>query len=293
MHIVMYESIAYFLAAVAGASQAPLLPSSVQPAPTELQQVVQRTLPNPAAQAGLKPFLTLPMQKQAGDISPNEGWYYSPEEMLIHDKALHRGIDWSVERGTPVVAAADGYAVRSFQLAATNEKYQGKTVGFSLGEFVEIWHPEQKVYTLYGHLERAADSINYVTSVQVDADTWEPNGIYVDTATFMSLATQVKRGDVIGYAGDSGIGWGYNDIFLSKLGHVLPRDIEEKPSWDETHVHFEVYTRTPDGRNKAERFDPYGHYDYIDKDRNPYAAAPEPKKSLWLLDTNGKPKYAE
>ncbi len=243
-----------------------------------------------------KPFLTLPFAEADAPrdiLQISEGWYYSPEEEKISNKSLHRGIDFSMPRGTPVVAAADGYAVRSFQVADTDEVYQGKTIGFSLGEFVQIWHSEQKVYTLYGHLNKASDDIAYAKTEQLASNTWEPTGIYAPVDEIMQKATFVKRGQVIGYVGDSGIGWGYSDTFDLSTKHIVERDYNTFPSWDETHLHFEVYTRTADGRAKQTRFDPFGLYDQVRDGRNPYQNSANNPQNLWQLNKSGQPAYSK
>lgn len=291
----MYESIALLLVALVSVALAPSIVIPDKQNTRTLQGVVSRTIPSEEVQASIEPFMTLPLRESdvpAEGFTVNEGWYYSPEEMAIHGKPLHRGIDWPIARGTPVVAVADGYAVRSFQLATTNKAYQGKSVGFSLGEFVEIWHPEQGVYTLYGHLNRASDDVPYVTSQRLAPNIWEPTGIYVGTDTFMERATPVKRGQVIGYAGDSGVGWGYSDTFNTQTRHVAERDYAALPSWDETHLHLEVYTRTANGRFKAIRFDPFDLYDYVRSERNPYTDVPS-AHTLWLTDEDGQPEHPE
>lgn len=292
----MYESMLLFMAALLGIASAPLTtitePGGTQP----FGEVVSHTVPSDKERASVAPFMTLPYRQQDVPreiLGVNEGWYYSPEEMSIHGKALHRGIDADAPRGTPVTAVADGYAVRSFQLSTTDQTYQGKSVGLSLGEFVEVWHPKQRVYTLYGHMESASDAIPYVTSEQLAQEVWEPTGIYVNTETFIKNAVPVKRGQIIGYVGDSGIGWGYSDTFNTRTQHVNKRDYGKFPSWDKTHVHLEVYTRSPDGRIKQTRLDPFGLYDYIDGDRNPYNTRLPSADTLWLTNNAGQPKYAD
>lgn len=292
----MYESILSLIVALFNVASTPLISSSTSADAMPLQGVVSRTMPTNEQQLAHKPFLTLPFKQTdapRGKLAVNEGWYYSPEEMAVHDKPLHRGIDWPRKRETPVVAAADGYAVRSFQLADTEETYKGKKVGFSLGEFVEIWHPKQKLYTMYAHLQKADDGVPYVTTEQLSETTWEPTGIYVRSAEFMQKAVEVKRGQVIGYVGDSGIGWGYSDSFNTNTKHVNERNANTLPSWDETHLHFEVYSRTSDGRYKDERFDPFGLYDFITSTRNPYGKTLLEANTLWLSNNQGQPLYAD
>ena len=82
--------------------------------------------------------------------------------------------------------------------------------------------------------------------------------------------TWIKKGDLIGYAGDSGLTWGYKD-------YPKRPDIKKYPSWDEVHLHFQEFARDKNG-NKIEPRDPFNIY-------NTYQKYPKTKKefknTLW------------
>ncbi|MBL8159533.1 M23 family metallopeptidase [Candidatus Saccharibacteria bacterium] len=268
------------------AGQAVSTPSQAEMLPTQL-------IPEDDDGGTIKPFLTLPFTEKdmpRDQIKINEGWFYSDQEQSIHGLPLHRGIDFNAARHTPVVAAADGYAIRSYQASVLDRTYEGKPVGYALGEFVQIWHPDSGVYTLYAHLQEAEDDLAYAVSEPVSNTAWNPTGIYVNTDEFMRIATPVKRGQVIGTVGDSGITWGYTERFDTQSGHLYQRDTTLEPSWDETHLHFEVYTRSANGLFKDLRFDPYGIYGQVKPDHNDYTQAPL-AATLWLLDDKQFPRY--
>lgn len=79
---------------------------------------------------------------------------------------MHAGVDFSVPAGTPVYATGDGVV----QFAGTSSGY---------GRNIRIRHPKAKRTTLYAHLSRIPDEIR--------------------------PGTRVKRGDVIGYSGNTGL----------------------------------------------------------------------------------------
>lgn len=239
------------------------------------------------------PFLTMPFEKRCPGMKVTEGWLYSPHERSIHGSDVHYGIDFACPRNTPIVAMADGYAIRSYHSVMQDRVYQGKGIGFGLGEFVQIWHPSQGVYTVYAHMEKAADTINYVETKQVSEDFWNPVGIYKSTDEIMKVATPVKRGDIIGYVGDSGLQWGYNETFQPPH-HVQRPNPATNPSWDETHLHIEVYTRLADGSAKDKRFDPFDLYGQVRPEYNPYKKMRQGSNGLWLTKKwSGKPCYSD
>ena len=112
----------------------------------------------------IKPFLRLPFAKQKYHIT--EGYYYSDQEKAIHGFENHGGIDFALKRGTPVFAAADGMAIFSYFSYPLNRDnkpilYKNKQVWYGLGYFVQIYHPKQKLYSSYGHLESIAQEIKF------------------------------------------------------------------------------------------------------------------------------------
>lgn len=103
-------------------------------------------------------------------ILPTSGALTSGFGVRLHPihrvRKMHAGVDFSVPTGTPVYATGDGIV----QFAGTSSGY---------GRNVRIRHPKAKRSTLYAHLSRVPDDIR--------------------------PGTRVKRGDVIGYSGNTGL----------------------------------------------------------------------------------------
>jgi murein DD-endopeptidase MepM/ murein hydrolase activator NlpD len=84
---------------------------------------------------------------------------------VLKVRKMHAGVDFLLRRGTPVMATGDGEVRR----ATRNPAY---------GNFVEIAHPEAGYFTRYAHLSEIPDAIR--------------------------RGVDVKRGDTIGYSGNTG-----------------------------------------------------------------------------------------
>lgn len=234
-----------------------------------------------------KPFLYLPFAGKFGKPNISEGWIYSKEEQNIHHREIHFGVDFKLERNTPILAPTHGYAVSSYHLAYLDTTYQEKKVGFGLGLFVEIWDPVAGVFVVLAHLENIELGIYYLEPEREYSsgyDTWNPLHIYGSLDEKLKFATKVSRGAVIGYSGNSGLSWGFQEG-----PRVRPNDSTLK-SWDEPHLHFEVYTRKLHNKKwvKDKRFDPYGIY----SDYTEYSGT-QRETGLWLVDDNGLPLHAK
>lgn len=210
----------------------------------------------------IKPFLALPFKK-GSDFKISEGVYYSKSETKIHGRRLHRAIDFSATKGTKVYASANGYAAASSNFGFSSKKYQGKKVGYALGNFVQIWHPKEKVFTIYGHLDSISSFLSFYKGKKQDEIT--VSKFYNQPlAEFLKIAKYIKRGTFLGTVGDSGLSFG-----------------NKNNSWDEPHLHFAVFTRKRTGRYK-EWFDPYG----INGKAESYTENKTKPIGLWL--DNGK-----
>lgn len=239
-----------------------------------------------------QPFLSPPFAAKT-KFQITEGWIYSKQENKIHGFEIHRGLDFACRRGTPVLAPADGFAFSSFSLSYAGKKdgtivwlrsearlYKGKFVGFGLGNFIQIYHPRQRLYTSFGHLENVAESLPYFEPT-AEGDGWKPKIIFYPE--IIKSGKKVKRGEIIGYVGDSGISWGYKE----RPG--FRPDPKKYPSWDETHTHFEIFSRDESGK-KEFRYDPFGIYGGLDE----YKKLPSKNGWLWLLeDKDGRPRFAK
>lgn len=237
------------------------------------------------------PFLHIPFSSQPYEVA--EGWIYSAEERAIHGRDKHHGIDYRLPKGTPVLASANGWAISSyygFQVKKEGKDviYKGKRVGLGYGYFVQIYHPDTKLYTLYGHLERIADGIKF-HNPRRSGDVWWPVGNKVlggNRLKNYKHKTTVEKGQAVGYVGDSGLTWGYED-FPERPDH------EKFPSWDETHLHFEVFERY--GSEKRKRLiDPYGikgrATDYPNSSERGNKMGVE-GPVLWVLGEDGMPEF--
>lgn len=153
-------------------------------------------LPSPAAEArGLElatvldpaaPDYVLPLERPVAAVPqlPNRGLHFGdPIDVekarmtsgygwrihpVLKDKRLHRGVDWAAPKGTPVYAAEDGIV----GMAGWRGNY---------GKLVTIRHAEN-VETFYAHLSGFAPGIR--------------------------AGAGVKKGEVIGYVGMTGLATG-------------------------------------------------------------------------------------
>jgi len=85
---------------------------------------------------------------------------------ILRVHRMHSGVDFSVPVGTPVYATGDGVV-----------EFAGVNAGYGLT--VRLRHPKAERKTLYAHLSRVADGVR--------------------------PGTQVKRGQVIAYSGNTGL----------------------------------------------------------------------------------------
>ncbi len=223
-----------------------------------------------------KAFLTLPF-KEGTNFQIAEGWLYSGEERKMHGRKVHYGIDFAANRGTPVYAAADGLAIASFDTEEYG-KWQDKKLGFGYGRFVQVWNPDTKSFMIYAHLETIAPNIYYEKPAK-NGIGWKPSLPKSKEEVETHENTPIKKGDLIGYVGDTGLTWGYDETPKERPNP------EQFPSWDETHLHFEVFNYDEEGQKVA--YDPYGIYKQAVK----YTDMQIPNTSLWLLDDKDKPYF--
>lgn len=139
--------------------------------------------------------------EQLPAIRPADGPIVSGYGMRHHPilkvRKMHAGVDFLLRVGTPVVATANG----TIRRATFNSTY---------GNHIEIRHPEAGYMTRYAHLSEIPDSI--------------------------SRGTSVKRGDVIGYSGNTG----------RSTGPHLHYEIHEEGGQTLNPTHFFVPDMTPE-----------------------------------------------
>lgn len=254
--------------------------------------------------------LLLPFTEQ--DYQVSAGWLYDQPEQSIHGFTGHGGVDFALPVGTPIYAPHSGWAIASYFNRPILENgqprlYQGKYLRIGYGWFVQIWHPDWQVWTNYSHLDQIADGLKIhqprvvaITKIsdaaarlvdRSDKTYWSnywPVGhkLSGDRLESYPFVTKVKAGQLLGYVGDSGIGWGYVD-------YPTRPDSIFNPSWDPPHLHFELFIRY--GSRLAKKgFDPYGlkssAKDYPDPHRRG-AKLGDKSPLLWKLGPNGLPQF--
>ncbi len=111
----------------------------------------------------------LPVKLQKADGEKHVFWYSSGFGWRMHPltrkREFHRGLDIKTRAGVPVIAAADGTIIK-----AERNGYLGKTI--------EIAHDAPQFKTQYAHLK--------------------------DYAEGLKVGQKVKRGQIIGYVGNTG-----------------------------------------------------------------------------------------
>ena len=260
-----------------------------------------------------QPSLVLPFRKHdamstGGTDNVSEGWYYGAERGIT-GLDVHRSIDFDLPYGTPVFAMADGWAAFTYQSWLTATEYLGKRIGFGLGLWLLTLHklPGSDVYWWgkYAHLSKVRSGIKYLRPyVDSDGDWHEPDSgpdnLYVPDPQLQQIFTPITKGQPLGYVGDSGVEWGYRDMFDVDTGTVAPRDRQAQPPWDAPHLHLEIYRRVngspaPGETLDADRLsvDPFGQYGMVRRweDYSSYKGYSLGPGHLWLTDRHGKPVY--
>lgn len=235
----------------------------------------------------MKPFLHLPVPHDLYRIS--EGWVYSDEEFAIHGHREHLAVDYACPRLTPIFAAADGWAMGSYDnvppvdaTTGQTRTYMGKPIGFGRGFFVQIYHSDHDAFTRYYHLERIAESVPFYEPRSANSSYTAANdrlagGAYVNSG----IAIRVSQGAVVGYVGDSGLEWGYS-------GYPTRPDPARFPSWDETHLHLKVFARNEAGTDTP--IDPYDIRGPLQDYPWPTHVRPMGPAHLWQVVREGLPR---
>ncbi len=153
-------------------------------------------------------FLTLPILEEA---SIRHGWYYAKTARYEH---RHYATDYRTTDGQEIIAACNGVAIAA-------ESWTDSGVGayghFTLERCNDLAPNGSHYMVIYAHLERSSDGIESKSRYDTSYSGW----------------TTVRRGDLVGYAGQSGTTW--------------------------PHVHFEIFTG--DYAHKVNhRVDPYNLY---------------------------------
>jgi murein DD-endopeptidase MepM/ murein hydrolase activator NlpD len=122
----------------------------------------------------------------------SSGFSRSRMHPILKKRRPHLGIDYAAPAGTPVLATADGTVIR-------------KQRSNSAGRYVKIRHPG-KIETTYMHLLRFARGLRQ--------------------------GQKVKKGEVIGYVGSSGLSTGPHLDYRIRVGgkYVDPRSFRSDPA---------------------------------------------------------------
>ena len=144
----------------------------------------------------------LPVDLQKSDGEKHGFWYSSRFGWRTHPltkrREFHQGLDIKTRSGVPVIAAADGTVMK-----AERESY--------LGNIVEITHEGLHFKTLYAHLKGYPDGLE--------------------------VGQQVKRGQIIGYVGNTGrstgahLHYGIYDVSKEKWVNPLVHIFDQQPTF--------------------------------------------------------------
>ena len=209
-----------------------------------------------------KPFLHSPLPIGTS-FTYTAGWNYEAEEIAIHGVVNHKAIDFAAPKGTPILAAASGWAIATFGEYLLREPsgeprlLHEKAVYFGSGLMVQIWHKHGR-YTQYLHLDSINQAIPYYPpSLDDDGDYLNAPELKanVDTYGKTVAAHWMEAGEQIGTMGSTGLGLGAPTYPQWTTGDL------EYVSWDVPHLHFVPYAqRAPRTRVTRTRWDPFGIY---------------------------------
>lgn len=257
------------------------------------------------------PFAGLPFPKVVGPLlRMSSGWLIAEDERPVIGDDFHQALDFEGPPcGTPILAIADGWAVASFQSGVARgtkgpfnpadpsnpdtdwkDPISGRQgwLGFS-GLFVELQTDVpvpgfQNAVAQYFHMGAVNPQIKWLDPVrQADTPTWDgkkvenwyPAPIAQSQENIRKIATRVKRGDVLGWMGDVGVNFGYNDKFDPARHIVVPRNRAALPPWDPQgagvttplifacQLHIQFYAGRDAQNRKLNAFDGFDKYDRI------------------------------
>jgi hypothetical protein len=174
-------------------------------------------------------------------------------------------------------------------------KYLSKEVYFGLGYFVHMYNPQVKRLVTLGHMSEIDSAIPFSIPIyDKTKDIWKPinHQVLAEDIPSHPLWVKVKRGQIVGRLGFSGVRWGYDEYAPDASRPTVP-DPNVYSSYDEPHVHFEDATRDRITGKKIWQRDPYdiylthGNYPTHKRKRN------IGKESLFLLNSQGLPLFAD
>jgi murein DD-endopeptidase MepM/ murein hydrolase activator NlpD len=208
-----------------------------------------------------RPFLHRIFQKEA-EPAITEGWVYGAQETATYGGySAHHAVDFAVPAETPVLAAADGLALASFEEVPIRyptpqqRTWHGKPIFWGHGLHVIILHRNHYA-TIYAHLHRIAPLIQPAYRQPLEYT----NGDVLSALAPLRAedihnprrAVRVKTGQVLGYAGITGMGWGQR-TYDNWLRGARYR------SNDEVHLHFAL-SDLPALDSETTFLDPFGVY---------------------------------
>jgi len=297
------------------------------------------------------PFAALPFSRAFGPmLKITNGWYEAEDELgVIGNDDFHQALDFEGPPcWTPILALADGWAVATYQSGIERggkapfnpadpynpdtdwkDPISGKTgwLGYA-GLVVELQTNVQvpgfqNATAQYFHLAAVNPAIKWLAPErQPDTITWDgkhvanwlPAAIRQSQADIRKIATPVKRGQVIGWMGDTGINFGYNDNLDPNTHLVLPRNRYAQPPWDPQgagvtspipfacQLHLEFYSGRSATFGKLNYFDGMDVYKRITGTpntpsyNNPYTPKPGTfsmgSSPVFQQQPNGQPVFA-
>lgn len=249
----------------------------------------------------MQPFLYLPFSYQyyRNYLVTEWRWYSGSTwylnvigsgEYFIHGKKYHHAIDYALPYWAPVLSPIDWYLVASYHNAMLKDKWYFKTYGgrqlhFGLWRYVQIRNPERDLFVIVWHLS----SIDEVIPIAPPLPTrwkngvvrWDPTGMTINSGELLRMINnpkdypsiiKVKRWQRLGTVWISGLErWNQMQNILT-----VPRwpDFPMALSWDEPHIHLEVFVNE---WWQKKLIDPY----FLYRDFRAYPDSNTLRKWLW------------
>jgi hypothetical protein len=211
---------------------------------------------SPQQIARLSPWSRMPFSEVMRDkIKITEAMEYDEEKPIHPAIPHHKAMDFQVPQGTPLYCPFDGWAVASFHTYHIDSPTLGR-IGYGLGRFVEIKDKVSGKFMLIAHLDTIEKAnVKYLEpTFNTTSKEWDPTKVYISDADFEEIGKPIKRGDLLGTVGYTGLSRGYEETPDEVLNPAVQK------TWDPAgpHAHVEHF----EGRNskflKRNITDPFG-----------------------------------